>query len=121
MKIELKRHRLSVWRDGKRTLSTAIGVGRSLTPTPTGTYFFTDLIQPPHPGGTYGPYAFGLSGHSPVLTTFAGGDGQLGLHGTNRPDALGTDVSHGFNRVRNAVITRLAKTLPLGTAVLIER
>ena len=55
--------------------------------------------------GFYGPYALGLSAHSPVYTSFAGGDGQVGLHGTNQPSVLGTDVSHGCIRVANDVIT----------------
>jgi lipoprotein-anchoring transpeptidase ErfK/SrfK len=98
-----------------------IGVGRAVTPTPTGRYYLTDLLRPPDPRGFYGPYAFGTSAHSRVLTSFAGGDGQVGLHGTNLPGALGHDVSHGCIRVTNDVITRLARTLPLGTPIVIAR
>ncbi len=58
-----------------------------------------------------------LSAHSPVYTSFEGGDGQVGLHGTNQPSVLGTDVSHGCIRVANRVITRLARSVPLGTLV----
>ena len=54
-------------------------------------------------------------------TSFAGGDGQVGIHGTNRPSVLGRDVSHGCIRVRNAVITRLARLVPLGTPVEVRR
>jgi lipoprotein-anchoring transpeptidase ErfK/SrfK len=56
-----------------------------------------------------------------VYTTFEGGDGQIGIHGTNQPEVLGQDVSHGCIRVANAVITRLARQLPLGTPVTISR
>lgn len=52
-----------------------------------------------------------------MLTTFQGGDAIIGIHGTNRPDLIGGDVSAGCIRVANDVITRLAKTLPLGTPV----
>ena len=54
------------------------------------------------------PYAFGLSAYSTVLTSFGGGDGEVGLHGTNDPSILGSDVSHGCIRVSNSVITRLS-------------
>ncbi len=121
VKIELTKHRITAWRANRPIVRARIGVGKSLTPTPTGQYFITDLLRPPDPGGTYGPYAFGLSGHSPVLTSFAGGDGQLGLHGTDQPGALGSDVSHGCIRVRNSVIRKLARTLPLGTPLAIRR
>lgn len=121
VEIQLKRHRLVAW-DGRRRIATEkIATGRSLTPTPTGTYFIADLIRPPDPNGFYGPYAFGLSAHSPILTSFEGGDGQVGIHGTNDPSVLGADVSHGCIRIRNTAITALAAVLPLGTPVRIRR
>jgi lipoprotein-anchoring transpeptidase ErfK/SrfK len=118
--VKLKEHRLVAYEGTHTVLRTRIGVGRSLSPTPTGTYFVTDLLRPPDPKGFYGPYAFGLSAYSPVYTSFAGGDGQIGIHGTDEPSALGHDVSHGCIRLRNADITRLARTLPLGTPVTIQ-
>ena len=44
----------------------------------------------PIPNGAYGPYAYGLSGFSNVLDEFNGGDGVIGIHGTNEPEAIGT-------------------------------
>jgi lipoprotein-anchoring transpeptidase ErfK/SrfK len=79
------------------------------------------LLRPPDPRGFYGPYAFGLSAYSPVYTSFAGGDGQVGIHGTDNPGAIGRDVSHRCIRVANAVVARLARRLPLGTPVAIVR
>lgn len=119
--IQLRRHRLIVKRGARTVAREPIAVGKSLSPTPTGRYYVTDLIRPPDPRGFYGPYAFGLSAHSKVFTTFEGGDGQVGIHGTNVPGAIGHDVSHGCIRVRNRVIRRLAKELPLGSPVTISR
>jgi lipoprotein-anchoring transpeptidase ErfK/SrfK len=115
--ISMSRHRLDVIRQGRRIARHQVGVGKVATPTPAGTYFLTELIQPPDPAGAYGPYAFGLSAYSTTLKTFAGGPGQLGLHGTDAPHGLGKDISHGCIRVANTVITQLAKDLPLGTPV----
>jgi lipoprotein-anchoring transpeptidase ErfK/SrfK len=115
--VSKSEHRLDVLRGGRRVARYPVGVGRSVTPTPAGRYYLTELVRPPDPGGVYGPYAFGLSAFSTTLTSFAGGPGQLGLHGTDAPRGLGTDVSHGCLRVANSVITRLARTLPLGTPV----
>jgi lipoprotein-anchoring transpeptidase ErfK/SrfK len=120
VEVQLGRHRLLVYEHDRVLLRAPIGVGRAVSPTPTGRYFLADLLRPPDPNGFYGPYAFGLSAYSPVYTSFAGGDGQIGIHGTNAPGALGTDVSHGCIRVRNAVIERLARQLPLGTPVRIR-
>jgi lipoprotein-anchoring transpeptidase ErfK/SrfK len=119
--VDLTRHRVTVRRRGEVVARSAAGVGRSLTPTPSGTYYVIALLQQPDPTGIYGPYAFALSGHSPVLDEFAGGNGRIGLHGTNEPSGIGADVSHGCIRVPNAFIRRLARMLPLGTPVRITR
>jgi hypothetical protein len=119
--VQLHRHRLELRDRGRVVLRRPIAVGHSLSPTPTGRYFVVDAIAPPDPHGFYGPYALGLSAYSTVYTTFAGGNGQVGIHGTNQPSKIGTDVSHGCIRLDNATITRLVKRLPLGTPVDIRR
>ena len=113
--IDRARHRLSVINRNRLTLRVPIAVGTSLTPTPRGRYYVTDLIRSRDP--FYGPYALGLSAHSTVLTSYAGGNGQLGIHGTNQPWSIGRDVSHGCIRVRNRFIRRLARAVPIGTPV----
>jgi len=120
VEIRTKTRRLRLL-DNKRVISSAkIGVGRSLSPTPPGRYYVTDIIRAKNPKGFYGPYALGLSAHSPVYTSFAGGNGQIGIHGTNVPSSVGTEVSAGCVRVTNDVITGLAKRVPLGTPVVIR-
>jgi lipoprotein-anchoring transpeptidase ErfK/SrfK len=118
LEVQLSRHVLTIWRSGKLVQRYPVGVGqRAVTPTPAGLYYITELLKQPDPGGEYGPYAFGISAHSNVLHEFAGGNGEIGIHGTNQPWLVGGDVSHGCIRVRNDVITRLANELPLGTPV----
>jgi lipoprotein-anchoring transpeptidase ErfK/SrfK len=121
IEVRLRPHRLILWNGERAVLRTKIAKGRAVSPTPTGRYFVTDLLRPPDPRGFFGPYALGLSAHSPVYTSFAGGDGQVGLHGTNQPSVLGRDVSHGCIRVANDVITKLAERVPLGSPVDITR
>ncbi|MFC3687600.1 L,D-transpeptidase family protein [Aquipuribacter hungaricus] len=96
-----------------RTMPAASGTGD--TPTPLGSFFLTELLEPTNDG--YGPYAYGLSGFSEVLTSFGGGPGQIGLHGTDDPGSVGTASSHGCIRLSDEDITYLARTLPLGTPV----
>jgi lipoprotein-anchoring transpeptidase ErfK/SrfK len=115
--IALAEHRLVVRNGDEVVVDTAIGVGTASTPTPGGKYYIKELLQPPDPNGAYGPYAYGLSGYSNVLDEFNGGDGVIGIHGTNEPAAIGTDVSHGCIRVDNDTITQMAGLLPLGTPV----
>jgi RNA polymerase sigma factor (sigma-70 family) len=121
--IELGVHRITVFRGEDVLLTERIGVGTANTPTPGGLYFTKELVDivdeagRDYPGGPYGPFAYGLSGFSDVLDSFGGGDGTLGIHGTNDPSSLGRDVSHGCIRMSNAGITALAETLPLGVPV----
>ena len=122
VKIDLRAHRLAVWRDGSVVLRAPVGVGRAVTPTPAGTYYIVSRIRPYDPGSVYGAFAFGLSAHSNVFTRFGfGGDGRIGLHGTNDPSGVGHDVSHGCIRMTNGAILRLSRMLPLGTPVAITR
>ncbi len=115
--VELTAHRITAFNGTEPFLSEPVGVGTTDTPTPPGLYYTRELIEKGSSGGPYGPYIFGLSGHSDVLTEFGGGDGELGIHGTNDPSALGHDVSHGCIRMSNKGITRLAETFPLGVPV----
>lgn len=122
LRVEVDLHdRELVVHDGTdEVLRTAAAIGDPEHPTPTGRFYVVDKLQSPNPGGSYGPFALGLSAHSEVLTEFAGGDGQVGIHGTNAPDSIGHAVSHGCIRVDNAVIEQLTDILPLGTPVTIS-
>jgi lipoprotein-anchoring transpeptidase ErfK/SrfK len=121
--VELGAHRITVFQGTDVVLSEPVAVGTSDAPTPGGVYYTTELVQPLDsrgrydPAGPYGPYAYGLSGFSDVLLDFAGGDGQFGIHGTNDPASLGSDVSHGCIRMSNRGITALAEVLPVGVPV----
>ncbi|MFV0524860.1 MAG: L,D-transpeptidase family protein [Acidimicrobiales bacterium] len=119
VEISLSERTLAVVENGRTVLETPVAVGAGDNPTPPGTFFVTDKLESPSPDGAYGPYALGLSGYSDTLTEFAGGNGQIGLHGTNDPDSIGRAVSHGCIRVPNSVISELAQRLPLGTPVII--
>ncbi len=112
IEVTLSAFSLKVFKDGDQVEDIKIGVARDNTPTPGGLYFTTELIKTPNPDGAYGPYAFGLSGFSDTLTTFNGGPGQLGIHGTNEPAAIGTQVSHGCIRMSNDDITAWPAVLP---------
>jgi lipoprotein-anchoring transpeptidase ErfK/SrfK len=118
--VHLRTHRLQLWKKRKLLATYPVATGRRYTPTPRGLFYIVELLQPTDPGGSYGPYSFGLSAHSDVLRTFAGGDGRVGLHGTNEPGLIGSSVSHGCIRLRNAAVRRLARILPLGTPVYVR-
>jgi hypothetical protein len=118
--IRLRRHELHLWRGSDLVATYPVAVGTRSTPTPRGLFYIVELLEPPSPDGSYGPFSFGLSAHSQVLQRFGGGDGRVGLHGTDRPQLIGSDVSHGCIRLSNAAVRRLARILPLGTPVYIR-
>jgi lipoprotein-anchoring transpeptidase ErfK/SrfK len=120
LEADLSGFHVKVFRDGAQIDSILVGVARNNTPTPGGVYYTDVLIKPPDPNGAYGPFAYGLSGFSDVLTSFNGGPGQLGIHGTDQPQYLGTQVSHGCIRMSNDNITKLAQFIQLGTPVIIR-
>jgi lipoprotein-anchoring transpeptidase ErfK/SrfK len=117
IQVQLHSHQLTVYKANQVVVQTLIADGASATPTPVGRFYTTELLKTPNPDGAYGPYAYGLSGHSEVLTSFGAGDGEIGLHGTNESSSIGHDASHGCIRVANAVITQLASMLPVGVPV----
>ena len=119
IRVDLTARELTVLDGAEELLTTPTAIGEDANPTPTGRFFVIDKLETPNPGGAYGPYAIGLSAHSEVLSEFGGGNGQIGIHGTNVPDSIGRPVSHGCLRVDNDVIDRLAHLLPLGTPVTI--
>ena len=117
--IRLAAHQITVTKGNQAIVVAPIGVGKENTPTPGGLYYTKELLRPPKPDTVYGPYAYGLSGFSNTLTSFAGGDGVLGIHGTNDPTGLGKDVSAGCIRLPNEAILKLVEQvkLPLGVPV----
>jgi lipoprotein-anchoring transpeptidase ErfK/SrfK len=119
IKVSLADRKLWLIKDGVVQFDAPAAIGTDDNPTPTGIFFYTDPLDLANqPGTAYGVFAIGLSGHSNTLSEFAGGDGQIAVHGTNDPGTIGTPVSHGCVRVNNDVILKLS-TLPLGTPVVI--
>jgi lipoprotein-anchoring transpeptidase ErfK/SrfK len=116
--VSTERNRLTLF-DGNRPMRTfVVATGTGGTPTPHGSFYLTELLSPTNSG--YGPYAFGLSAFSEALSSFGGGPGQIGLHGTDDSASIGHAASHGCIRMANRDITTLARMLPLGTPVTIQ-
>jgi lipoprotein-anchoring transpeptidase ErfK/SrfK len=116
--VQLGAHRITVWNGADVVDDEPVGVGTAAAPTPPGEYYITEaLTVPSFQRAAYGPFAFGISGHSNVYTTFGSGDGTIGIHGTAESDSIGKDASHGCIRLSNDGITKLIHQVPLGTPV----
>jgi hypothetical protein len=117
--VDLSERRVTLYRDGRRVLTTRAAIGSSSTPTPIGSYYVNQRLVPADPTGPFGPGAIGISAFSEVLTGWTQG-GPIAIHGTNRPDLIGEAVSNGCIRVRNDVLRRLFAASISGTPVTIR-
>lgn len=115
--VNLEDNQLTVFDKDAEILRTTVAAGTGGTPTPTGLYFLKELVPQANPKGALGPFAFGLSAFSDKLFNFNGGQGVIGIHGTNAPGKLGENVSHGCIRMNNDQILSLTKLVGLGTPV----
>jgi lipoprotein-anchoring transpeptidase ErfK/SrfK len=119
--VALAARRVTVYRYGHVTRSFAAVVGRRSTPTPTGRFFVEETIQL-RPTDVGAPFALALSARSDVLQEFAGGPGQIALHGLeNVGGVLGTAASHGCVRLANDVMQWLVFRIGPGVPVTIRR
>ena len=101
--VNLSARILTLYQDNRIVRSYPVGVGKMLTPTPTGTYYIAN--KRPNPGGPFGVLWMGLS-----LPHY-------GIHGTNNPASIGHYVSHGCIRMHNGDVLQLSQFAPIGTPV----
>ena len=114
--VERCAHRMTVYKDGQVVMREAVAVGKSQTPTPV-VETFVDYVYPYSMRSGYGPWLISVAAFSEVLQDFAGGRGQIALHGTSATWSLGRDASHGCVRMRPEASTQLAKMVKPGTPV----
>ena len=118
--LRLSTRRLTVYRHGRSARHFPVVIGNPWTPTPRGRFFIEEALA--LPGQTGGPYALATSARSNVLQEFAGGPGQIALHGTNGlAGTLGTAASHGCIRLATNTITWLARRIGSGVPLIIRR
>ncbi len=105
IKIDIQRHRLMFFQNGKLLHSYPVAIGDEETPSPIGEW---KII---HKGGNWGG-GFG--------ERWMGLDvpwGIYGIHGTNKPWTIGTPASHGCIRMLNLHVIELYNLVKLGTPV----
>ncbi|HVL05327.1 MAG TPA: L,D-transpeptidase [Acidimicrobiales bacterium] len=115
--VSLASRSLTVYDGQTPVMEAAVAIGDPTTPTPRGNYYIDGAVRTPDPSGVYGPYQVSVAAFSEVLMSFGSGVGQIAFHGTNAPSLVGSAVSNGCLRMRNADITRLANTVEIGTPV----
>lgn len=115
--VDVTAHWMTVYKGPDVFLSTAIVNGTAVTPTPIGDHYITEGLKEANRYGPHGIYIYGLSAHSDVLMSFDGGDGQIGIHGTNQPQLMRSASSNGCIRMTNEDIAKLIPVLPMGVPI----
>ena len=112
--------RVLVYRSGRLVRTFKAIVGKPSTPTPYGEFFVEEAVEL-RAGDVGAPFALALSARSNVLQEFAGGPGQIALHGlANIGGVLGTAVSHGCVRLDNDAMRWLVTQFGAGVPVTIR-
>ncbi|MEX2644830.1 MAG: L,D-transpeptidase [Gaiellaceae bacterium] len=117
--VATSRRRVTVYRQGRVVRVFTAIVGKTSTPTPRGEFFVEESVRL-GAADVGAPFALALSARSNVLQEFAGGPGQIALHGLgNIGGRLGTAVSHGCVRLDNDAMRWLAVRIGPGVPVTI--
>lgn len=106
--VDVPLKRLTVWQGDEMIRSYPIAAGAWDTPSPVGVFTITHRFS-----GQMGGFG----------TCFLGLDvpwGNYGIHGTNKPESIGYDASHGCIRMRVEDAEELFRLVPNGTKVVIE-
>ena len=118
--VELAERRLTVLHGNDVLAQHRVAIGAPSGPTPTGEFYVDATVHIAKTGGPYGVGQLSVAGFSNVYQTFGGGIGQIAIHGTNNPGAIGGTVSHGCIRMLNEAWTQVATLAPNGTPVSIR-
>jgi lipoprotein-anchoring transpeptidase ErfK/SrfK len=105
-------------------LNVPDAVGKNPNWTPEGKFHVIERTKNPSYCPTDGSGCMGPGPNNPLgpakLRTDAGG-GLILLHGTNRPDSIGTNASHGCIRHQNADILKIFPLVKMGDSVYITK
>lgn len=106
--VDVEQKRLTVFRGDEMVKAYVIATGAWDTPTPVGVFTVTHRFS-----GQMGGFG----------TCFLGLNvpwGNYGIHGTNKPESIGSSASHGCIRMRVSDAEELYAMIPNGTKVVIE-
>jgi len=119
--VDLSARTLVVRRDGAVERRVSIGVGRTGSPTPTGTFAVTDKLKGAAYSSAYGCCILALSATQPNLPAGWSGGNRIAIHGTLSSSDFGRAVSAGCMHASDSDLHYLMRTVPLGTPVVIRK
>ena len=109
-------HKLALLEGDRVTKIYDVAVGAEVSPSPSGDYQIAKRLENPtycKPGVVIGPGANNPLGPRWIGLSVKG----FGIHGTNQPDSIGKNASHGCIRLRNQDIKDLFARVQVGDHV----
>lgn len=106
--VDVEQKTLTVWQGGAQVRRYTVATGAWSTPTPLGVFTINSRFSGRMSG--FGTCFLGLN--VPW--------GSYGIHGTNKPESIGSNASHGCIRLRVKDAEELYALVPDGTRVVIE-
>lgn len=106
--VDVEQKQLTLWQGDALVRRYTVATGAWDTPSPIGTFTITHRFS-----GEMGGFG----------TCFLGLNvpwGNYGIHGTNKPESIGYNASHGCIRMQVADAEELYRLVPNGTKVIIE-
>lgn len=124
--IEKSANLLRLYENGKLLKTYRVATGRDPSLTPEGTFSIVNKIpQPSWTSPETGETIPGGSPRNPLgsrwLGLSIGGGSRYGIHGTNQPSSIGQHISLGCVRMHNRDVEELARLVPIGTPVVIQK
>lgn len=114
--VSIPDHKLALLENGRIVKVYDVAVGAPVSPSPTGQYQIAQRLENPTyytPGVVIGP-----GKGNPLGPRWIGLDLKgFGIHGTNHPDSIGKNASHGCIRLRNRDIEDLFARVKVGDHV----
>lgn len=120
--VSIPDRKLALIENGQTAKIYDVGVGALVSPSPAGEFQIAQRLENPtyyKPGVVIGPGA-----GNPLGTRWMGLNVKgFGIHGTNRPDSVGHNASHGCIRLRNHDIEDLFARVKVGdhVSLVVER
>lgn len=116
--VNIPTETLTVYKYGREIFTAPVGTGDIANGwgTPTGHFWIAEAFPSSDP--FYGPWAFGTTDRA--NDTDFPDDSIVGIHGTNEPNLIPGDPSHGCIRLTDADILKLKPLVTIGTPVWIQ-
>ena len=113
--ISISEQRLYLYDGRKLFCQYPVSTGKDTTPTPLGKWRISEKLER-RGDDEYGTRWMRLERYDPATGRYQWTD--YGIHGTIEPDKIGTPVSAGCIRLRNADVEEIYALVPIGTLVL---